>query len=151
MEKDLIQFAGDPALTAWLEGRATRTSQLFDPGTRVRTELNLWRGVLSEELRRQHWTLPELGLLADLHNGVIGSNAIPIDVGFVAHGVIDSFKADPGIYGDKWSVDEAALSKKVLNLGSAADLALFDAIARWWEAHAENSPEGWASVGIGCI
>lgn len=99
-------------MSAWLEGRARRTSQFFNPGTRVRTELDLWRGVLSEELRRQHWTLPELGLLADLHNDVIGLDAIPIDNGLVAHGVIDSFQADPGIYGDKWSVDEAALSKR---------------------------------------
>jgi len=148
MAKDLIQFAGDPALIAWLDGRAKRSAQLASPGKRARTEILMWRDALTQEPRRQRWTLRELALLAEVHHGVIPMNAIATNIGMAAGGIIDGLHDDLATTDEKWDVYENALTKKLLDLGPTADHALIDAIARWWEAKAEHSVEGWASVGI---
>ena len=144
MAKDGISFAGNPDLIEWLEGRRDRNRTQESAGMRAKTELGLWRAVLRVELQRQHWTLAEMGLLADVHNGAIISDG----VGVIAMGVIDSLHEYPGSYGEKHEVDEDAIKEKVLDLGPAADIALADAIARWWATNADHTPEGWASVGI---
>src|SRR5665647_3438878 len=68
MAKDGISFAGNPDLIEWLEGRGDRSRTQESAGMRAKTELGLWRSVLRVELQRQHWTLGEMGLLADIHH-----------------------------------------------------------------------------------
>ena len=148
MAKDGISFAGNPDLIEWLEGRRDRSRTQESAGMRAKTELSLWRAVLKVELQRQHWTLAEMGLLADIHNGAIISDGVRLGFGMIAMGVIDSLHEYPGSYGEKHKVDEDTIKKKVLDLGPAADNALADAIARWWATNADHTPEGWASVGI---
>ena len=148
MAKDGISFAGNPDLIEWLEGRGDRSRTQESAGMRAKTELGLWRAVLRVELQRQHWTLAEMGLLADIHNGVIISDGVRLGFGMIAMGVIDSLHEYPGSYGEKHEVDEDTIKKKVLDLGPAADNALADAIARWWATNADHTPQGWSSVGI---
>ena len=148
MAKDGISFAGTPDLIEWLEGRVARSMTSNSAGMRAKAELSLWRSVLKVELQRQHWTLAEMGLLADIHNGVIISDGVRLGSGMIAMGVIDSLHEYPGSYGEKHGVDEDAIKEKVLDLGPAADNALADAIARWWATNADHTPEGWARVGI---
>jgi hypothetical protein len=148
MAKDGISFAGNPDLIEWLEGRGDRSRTQESAGMRAKTELGLWRAVLKVELQRQHWTLAEMGLLADVHNGAMIYDGVGIHTGMIAMGVIDSLHEYPGSYGEKHEVDEDTIKKKVLDLGPAADNALVDAIARWWATNADHTPEGWASVGI---
>src|SRR5665647_3438877 len=76
MAKDGISFAGNPDLIEWLEGRGDRSRIQESAGMRAKTELGLWRSVLRVELQRQHWTLAEMGRLADKHNGVIISAGV---------------------------------------------------------------------------
>jgi hypothetical protein len=143
-----VAFAGTEDLIEWLRGRAERSMTQGSAGMRAKTEIGMWRSVLVTELQRQRWTLAELGLLADCHNGTIITDGIAINIGIVAAGVIDCFQMDPGMYGQHHGLDEDEMTKKLLPIGPAADHALADAIARWWSTQAEHTPEGWASVGI---
>jgi len=144
MALDAIQFASTPDLTEWLEGRSARTMSPRSTGQRARTELGMWRDVLSAELGRQRWTLTEISALASEHNGTIPFDGVPVGVGFAAGAMLESFHHEPGIYG----VDQASMTAKLMDLGPAADAALVDALARWWDGECENTVEGWASVGV---
>lgn len=146
---DVVRVKVPADLAAWLTGRATRTMTQEPIGPRARTELLLWRGHLAAELARLRFTLAEVGCLADLLNGTIIDDSIAVGrVSALAAEVIDGLRGDPGVYGEKWGVDERALEDRVLDLGPTATHALRDAIARWWDTDAENTVEGWASVGI---
>ena len=39
--------------------------------SRTRIEMELWRAGLAAELAQQSWTLAEIGMIADICNGVI--------------------------------------------------------------------------------
>lgn len=148
-QTDLVKVRVPADLVDWLKGRAARTMTQEPIGPRARTELVLWRGHLAAELARLRLTLAELGCLADILNGTIADDSIAVGrVSALAAEVIDGLRGDPGAYGDKWGIDERALEDLALNLGPTATHALRDAIARWWETHAEHTPDGWASVGI---
>src|SRR5665647_3985662 len=105
MAKDGISFAGNPDLIEWLEGRGDRSMSQESAGMRTKTELGLWRAVLRVELQRQHWTLAEMGLLADVHNGAIIYDGVGIHTGMIAMGVIDSLPETPGGSGGKHEVE----------------------------------------------
>lgn len=132
----------------WLIDRAERTNAPGSTGQRLKTELDLWRHTLAAELRRQRWSLGELGLLADVLNGSLLADAVPGNLGLVAVEVMDARVGVEGVYGDKWGVDEMALVDVLLRLGPAADIALMDAVSRWWAMDAEHTAQGWASVGV---
>ena len=133
-------------LIAWLEGRAARASTGAGAGARARAELALWKDVLAEELRRQRWTLGEIGLVAELLHGSVPPDLIGT---VVALEVLDGTSHVDNFYGDKWSVDEDALLGKLRRLGPAADLALLDAVARWRASETPtHSVAGWAEVGV---
>lgn len=140
-----LAWRADPDTLDWLDGRAERAATQESPSLRARTELALWRAVLAEELRRQRWTLPELGLIADICNGTHVPDAVGGSVGIVAAQVLSA----PGRYAAKWGVDdEDDLGLRLTRLSAAADIALADAVARWWGTGAEHSTDGWATVGI---
>lgn len=145
-----VQFRAAPDLVEWLVARARRTYSDPRLGQRAHIELVMWRAVLTEELRRLPFTLPELGAVADVMNGTMLMDAVPVrgSVSSVAAEVIDAFRADQGAYGRKWAVDEATLIDKLVRLGPAASIAFQDALALWWATEADHSVEGWATVGI---
>src|ERR1035437_4082284 len=123
MAKDGISFAGTPDLIEWLEGRGDRSRTQESAGMRAKTELGLWRAVLRGELQRQHWTLAEMGLLADGHNGGIIPDGVRRGLGMIGVGVIHSSHESPGSYGEKHKVEEDAIKEKVPPLAPAADNA----------------------------
>lgn len=137
-----------PVLASWLEGRASRAmTGRGGLSGRARTELGLWRDVLTVELARQAWTLDELGMIADILSGTVTPGTVSRP-GTVAVEVMDATADRTGIYGAKWGVDEADLIRKLRDLGPAADIALADAVARWWTGHHEHTADGWAAVGL---
>ncbi|GAA2179930.1 hypothetical protein GCM10009785_08720 [Brooklawnia cerclae] len=135
-------------LRSWLLHRAELHAAPPRYATRVRTELVLWRAVLAAELARVRLTLPEIGLIADVCNGTMADDAIGTTIGTVATQIIDATYTDPGIWGTKWDVDESGLRDKLAALGPAADIALADAVADWWERGLDHTVEGWANVGL---
>lgn len=140
-----VSWRPSAEMTEWLLGRAERAASLGSVSSRTRIEMELWRAGLAAELAQQSWTLAEIGMIADICNGaviqdMIGSNA--------AANVADAVAAHPGSYGSRWSVDEHALLGRLLLLGPVADIALTDAVARWWAAGLPHTVEGWSGVGI---
>ena len=134
-------------MAAWLEGRADRSMEPGGRSARTRVEMETWRAVLAAEAARQRWTLPELGLIADVCNGTLWPDGVWTP-GRVAVEVIDARAGQEGTYGDRWGVDEQALVGRLTALGPAADIALADALARWWAGDHEHTIEGWAAVGV---
>ena len=136
-------------MAAWLEGRSERSMTPGGLSARTRTEMVLWRAVLGAELARQAWTLPELGMIADICNGTLWPDAVGGSLGLIAADVSDAISLDPGVYGEKWGVDEDRVLDKAMALGPAGDLAFADALARWWsDPDSRHSIAGWAKVGI---
>lgn len=150
MADNRITFRAGDDLQAWLEARAARAVDARGPGTRARTELDLWRAHLAAELARQRWTLGEIGLIADVHNGVIPPDAVPAGpVSALAAGVIEETQAAPGTWGEKWGVNEERLVQRLLALAPTASTALLDAIAAWWaDNNSDNTPQSWARHGV---
>jgi hypothetical protein len=54
-------------------------------------------------------------------------------VGALVANVADAFRLDPGMYGEKWSVDESALLGKLEAAEQSEVVQLCDAITRFWE------------------
>lgn len=159
-----VTYRPGPDLARWLEDRAERSSTPSGLGARTRTELHLWRSVLQAELALQRWTLTELAAIAAALNGSIISDAVPTSIGHCAVEFTDARRgreeewdagiADqpaPGVGGSagRWSGDQ--LLAKLARLGPAADMALADAVSRWWACDHEHSVEGWAEVGVRAV
>jgi len=110
--------------------------------------------VLAAEVRRQRWTLPEVGAVADVLNGVL----LGPGIGALAYGeVADAARLDedrraaglPGEgYLDRWGVEPSELLDRLLRLGPAGDLALRRAVAEWWHRDLPHTVDGWAQVGL---
>lgn len=137
-------------LAAWLEDRAERSFTPAGAGARTRTELFLWRSALQAELDLQRWTLTELAGLAAAMNGTLITDAVPTSVG---HCLVEFTEARRGRE-DDWDAGIAegfagdVLLGKLARLGPAADMALSDAVSRWWAGDHEHSVAGWAQVGV---
>ena len=134
----------ETGLDAWLRARAERSP--FMPGGAA-NELEVWRSVQRLELASVPLTIAELLLIADVLNGSI------VATGFgsvTAHEAADATGADPGSYGAKWGVDEAALVDKLARLGPTADYALRQAVADFWDRPGADSgdPAMWAGLGF---
>ena len=145
-----IVFRAAPDLTAWLADRDTRAMGAGSKA-RARTELQLWRAVLTEELARMTWTLPELAVIAQTLNGTILPDGVGHGGNLLAWEVADAVAPDPGpqLIPTDWGVDTGALVERLEGLGLAADLALMDAVSRWWaDGDREHTAEGWARVGV---
>lgn len=147
---DQIVFRAAPDLTAWLADRDTRAMGA-GPKARARTELGLWRGVLAEELARMSWTLPELAVIAQTLSGTILPDGVGHAGNLLAWEVADAVAPGPGpqLIPTDWGVDTGALVARLEGLGPAADLALMDAVSRWWaDDGREHTAGGWAAVGV---
>lgn len=145
-----VTFRPSADLTSWLKDRAARSFSQAGIGSRAQTELLLWRRALQAELAIQRWTLTELGAIAAALDHTLITEAVPGSIGRCAVEVTDARRGqeedwDAGI-GDGFAGDH--LVAKLARLGPTADMALVDAISRWWDAGLDHSPEGWAEVGV---
>ena len=148
MANPTIGFRPSAQLADWLDGRAERAGTVAG-GARARIELDMWRDCLRAELGRIRLTLAEIGIIADVCNGTMVSDAIPLSLGHVAADVLDAIRLDgTTTWSDKWGIDAQALAARLMELGPVADMALTDAIARWWATDGEHTAEGWAAVGV---
>lgn len=150
-----IRIPTGSEIDTWLTDRAARMHNSRD--IQARTELQIWAGVLSEELCALHPPLAWMNCIADVLNGSIIPEVISCNIGLVYAEVCDAFRAarhadptggDISSYGVKWELDEQALLEWLLDLSPAADHAVFDAVSRWWETSQEPTPAGWAAVGV---
>jgi len=149
-----IQARISPEIAGWLDGRAGR----MHGGSRnqqATTELALWRMVLDCELRRIRLTLAQANCIADVCNGFMLDAAIGSRPGLVYAECYDAFQIareapvpDLSSYGAKWGPeggDSAKWEQDLLDylgkLSPAADHALRDAIAKWWDLP-DPDPEG---------
>ena len=151
-----VQFRASAQLHAFLVLRAIRAGSI---DLQARAELETWRAVLAAERRRIRLTLAEASCVADVLSGHLITHGTVLMAG--GAGVCyaechDAFRlsreaGEPG-YGAKWGISEDELLAKLQRLGPAADLALEDAIARWWgRKHPEPTVEGFAEVGLRVI
>ena len=146
---ETVNIRVTPSMRAWLEGRGARTTQQHGPSTRARVELELWRRALEVEAARTAWTLAEITVLAQVQNSTIVDDAIPLTIGTLAMQVQDA-AANRLLTSDELR-RIGAVAAKATQLGPTADMASVDAIARWWEAGADHTPDGWGSVGLTVI
>lgn len=152
-----IQVRLDDQTAQWLAGRAERMHE-GSVHQQARTELVLWHEMLAAERHRIRLTLPEINCLADVMNGTM-LRALAVRPGIVYANCYDAFRLaredDPAgisLYGSKHGIDEDKLLKYIGSLGPAADHALADAIARWWDREdLDSDVHGWAAVGLRII
>ena len=145
------------SVRAWLGDRQRRFCTATNLASHGAREWSMLRALLEAELRQQHWSLEEAGLLAEVHQGVIpslGSFAVgprPLiwqDVSDEIAAEHDDLLAE---YGDQFAPHDAdtdAFLERLAALRPAAAHALEDAISRWWTQRLEHSIEGWAQVGV---
>jgi hypothetical protein len=138
---------------AWLDDRASRMDA---PSRHVQAaaELALWRLTLAAELRGVRLTLGEASCVAEVLAGPLMTPMVTRS-GTVCAACWDAFSLARGrepagisSYGAQHGIDEGRLLKYLGSLSPAADLALADAISRWWGAGAEASEEGFAGAGL---
>lgn len=143
MATDPIRMRLTDDQEAWLVDRSGRaTYGRESTGLRVKTELGMWRAVLGAELHQQRWSLADMEVIAGCVGGPDLADAVPLTVGQVAVAVIDGTRGDESAEG---------LVARLLRLGPAADLALADAVSRWWATDGEHSEAGWAAVGVNLV
>jgi hypothetical protein len=150
-----VQVRVDPATARWLADRAGRM-HTGSTHLQAKTELDLWRAVLSVELRRIRLTLAEASCLADILNAsMLDATIVGGGVGIAYAEAYDAFRLAresplPGesSYAAKWDIDEDRLLDVLSRLGPAGDHALRDAFSRWWANDHEPTSEGFAAVGL---
>jgi hypothetical protein len=148
-----VQVRLDDATAAWLASRAERAAT-GSPHRQARAELALLDMLLAAELRGLRLTLPEARCVADVVAGSLLQTSV-MRPGRVYAECFDAFRIardrDPaGIssYGEKHGIDEGRLLTYLGGLGPAADHALADAVSRWWAGDCDDTPEGFAAVGL---
>lgn len=147
MRMPTIQVRIDETLADWLENRAATRHQPVAASRRARGELVLFRALLTAELRRFPLTAAEAGLLADIAAGTVPDDVVG---GGVADSVEDAMEFYPGVYGQKWAVDEDRLLRRLRAAGPTQLHALEQALADWWRLPDADRAgvEGWRRVGL---
>jgi hypothetical protein len=140
-----------PDLAGRVLDRARRGRKGEQLGDAARGELVTFDKLLAVELWRVQLTLAEAQALADV---AAGSAHEPYEVGLVLFGATsDTFRlaregGKEASYAARFGVDEQVLLNKLLAVGPAADLALRDAISRWWDAGSGDDADSYRAVGI---
>ncbi|WP_166345169.1 hypothetical protein [Phytoactinopolyspora limicola] len=150
-----IQIRVDAATKAWLDDRAARYAAGSTP-QQIRADLTTLQGLMAVEARRLPLTAAEAQCLAAISSGTMATHAI----GQLLHAeVSDAFRlareADPtggavSSYAAQFGIDEEHLLKRLASLGPAGDLAVRDALSRWWATHSgsDNGPESFRAAGL---
>ena len=138
----------DAALAERIIGRAQRALRPAVLSAGAAAELGVFDTLLSQELRRIRLTLAEARALAAV---VLGDVFDPYVTGpLLFADASDAFRLarqdDPlggsiSSYAVSFGIDEAALLDKLLAYGPTADLALRDALSRWWSRSGERAAE----------
>lgn len=108
--------------------------------------LNQWT---LREVREIGFSVGELGLIADILNGVVNDFKISPRSQLIRE---VTFAIEEG-YAKKWNVEIIGFQQKISQLTEAQAAAIIDAIERWW-AGDYNDPdrhatqEGFAKVGL---
>jgi hypothetical protein len=145
----------DDPTAAWLTERSERMNTGSHNKQAV-LELAMWRTALEIELRRIRLTLPQARCIAHVCDGSPLEPALGLSIGMVFGKCYDAFRLarqaqlpEQSSYAAKWGIDEQQLLDYLGSLGPAADHALLDAIARWWQQdNPEETVEGFAKVGL---
>lgn len=167
-ERD-VHFRLSEDTAQWIDGRIRRMHGGNRHG-QAQAELQMWRDALDGELRRLRLTVDQAGCVADVLNGPMLSPGVAATLGIVYAECYDAFRlaredrsgnplpaplGDVSSYGAKWGpegADPAKWEQELLDylgrLGPAADMALRDAVARWWDEDGEPTVEGFAAVGL---
>jgi hypothetical protein len=136
----------------------------------AQAELGMWRDALDGELRRVRLTLAQASCVADVLNGTALTPGVSGTLGIVYAECYEAFRlaredrsgnplpaplGDVSSYGAKWGPEgtgpakwEQELLDYLGRLGPAADMALRDAVARWWDGAFLPTAEGFAAVGL---
>ena len=142
-----IQARISDEMAGWLDNRAELMNNARSRNNQAVTELQLWRTVLESELRKIRLTLAQANCIADVCNGFTLDATVAGSLGLVFAECYDAFRlarqtpgSDLSSYGAKWGLagcDPAKWEQDLLDylggLAPAADHALRDAIARWWD------------------
>lgn len=133
-------------MAGWLDNRATRMFGSRNRNRQAITELGLWRSVLDLELRRVRLTLAQANCIADVLNGCGMAPAVSARPGMIYAACWEEFQiaretgGDVSSYGAKHGPEgcdpkqwEQDLLGYLGRLSPAADHALRDAIAAWWD------------------
>jgi hypothetical protein len=164
-----VHFRLTEGLAGWIDGRMQRMHGGNRHG-QAQAELGMWRDTLAGELRRIRLTLGQAACVADVLNGTMLTPGIAASLGIAYAECYDAFRlaredrsgnplpaplSDVSSYGAKHGpegTDPAQWEQDLLDylgrLGPAADMALRDAIARWWDEKREPTREGFAAVGV---
>ncbi|MGK5677653.1 hypothetical protein, partial [Actinoplanes sp. URMC 104] len=109
------------------------------------------------ELRKLSFTLGQIDCIADVLNGTALTPTLGqivwMELADAFEIARDSPVPDHSSYGFKWSIDEQALLERVSRINPIADLALRDAVARWWKDNDTTAGpvEVWKKYGITVI
>ncbi len=98
--------------------------------TTINKMLERYLAVL-EQSRRKLMSLlteAETGLILDALNGALFADTLSL--GYVHHEIADAIALDR--LNEKWQVDGPALVEKLKTLSYAENVALVDAVERWW-------------------
>ncbi len=151
MTSGQIAYRLTEAQYAWLAARAAANRST--PTAQARDDLLVLHHLLSTELRRFPLTRGEAGTLVEINNGAFFGTSI----GRVLHAqAADAFaiarEADPlggeaSSYATQYGIDEDHLLRRLGAMSPCADLAVREALGRWWSG--EDRGEGsYAKAGL---
>jgi len=136
---------------AELAARAAANSST--PTAQAKDDLLVLHHLLAGELRRFPLTRAEADALLEIHGGTLFGTAI----GHLLSAVVsDAFaiarESDPtggemSSYEAQFGIDEARLLKRLATMSPCADLAVREALARWWKAE-DRGEESYAAAGL---
>ena len=133
------------SLYGWLQVGAERYGEL-SPALQARTEAELLRSLLAVELRHAGaWTVPELRYMAEAIDGPRLTTRVALTVGSLYASAFELWRLNPN--GDEQPIGKALLPRLV-DLTPAQDLALHDALSRWWNEKLPATADGFGQVGI---
>jgi len=148
MTSGQIAYRLSEELFAGLAARAAANAST--PTAQAKADLLVLQDLLATELRRFPLTRAEADVLLEIANGTIFGPAI----GHLLHGeVSDAFaiarEEDPEdlSYEAQFGVDETRFLKRLAGMSPCADLAVREALVRWWKV-GDRSEESYAAAGL---
>jgi len=136
---------------AWLATRAAASSST--PTAQAKDDLLMLHNLLAAELRRFPLTRGEANALLEISMGTFFGRSI----GRLLHAeAVDAFafarEVDPSSgeacsYADQHGIDEGHLLQRLASMSPCADLAVREALARWW-GDKDRGEGSYAAAGL---